>query len=360
MKSYSKLILLCVILLLAITPAGMAQQAKKYAVKSGYLKLELSGSTVGTREIWWDNYGLKTSEREKSTTTTKMLGIKSVEEKDVLHIIVNDKFWTVDYIENTGMKGTVPFMSDLLDVQNNMTEKEQEEFANQLLEDMGGKRLGTETLGGYKCDVVSLMGMKVWVYKGIGLKTEGKIMRIETKEMFSEFKPGISVSPSKFTPPDNVQYQDLRAQQEASGFGSFMDVFDDMDEEEEDEEATVPVKYPFAKFKKVMEGFSYEDMSNKGINSVDGIHAATFTKGYVNSLLIVATSRKNSDNEVDEGFEKFTHKNRTCYYGEIDDVDTEGTTLIVEYPLYDMYIVITAMPQMDKSTMLYISDKLKF
>lgn len=358
MKSYSKLILLCVILLLAITPAGMAQQAKKYAVKSGYLKLELSGSTVGTREIWWDNYGLKTSEREKSTTTTKMLGIKSVEEKDKLHIIVNDQFWTVDYIQNTGMKGIVPIMSDLIDNQNNMTEKEQEEYANQLLEEMGGKRLGTETLGGYICDVVSLMGMKVWVYKGIGLKTEGKIMRIETKEMFSDFKPGISVPPSKFSPPDNVNYQDLREKQRASGFGSFMDALDDMDDM--DEEETVPVKYPFAKFKKVMEGFTYEDMSNRGINSVDGIHAATFTKGYVNSLLIVATSRKNSDNEVDDDFEKFTHNKHICYYGEIDDEDTQGTTLIVEYPLYDMYIVITAMPQMDKSTMLNISDKLKF
>lgn len=354
--------LLCVILLLGVAATGMAQQAKKYAVKSGYLKLELSGSTAGTKEIWWDNYGQKTAEREKSTTTTKMFGIKNVEKKDALHIIVKDRFWTINYIENSGMKGIVPNFADALDVANGMTEKEQEEFANQLLEDMGGKRLGTETLGGYQCDVVSLMGTKVWVYKGAALKTEGKLMGIETKEMFSEFKPGTAVSASKFAPPANVKYQDISAQQEASGFGSLMEALGGMGdmEDEEDDEETVPVKYPFSKFKKAVEGFTYPGCSRVGVNSMEGIHAATYTKGFASSIMIVATSRKNSDHNVEEGFEKFTHNGRTCYYGEIDDEETEGTALVIEYPAYDMYIVITTMPDMDKKTMLSIADKLNF
>lgn len=348
---------LCIAIFSAITSA---QQAKRYAVKSGYLKLELSGSTVGIREIWWDNYGQKTAEHEKSTTTTKILGMKSIEEKDALTIIVNDQFWTINYIENTGMKGVVSNFADDINM-NSMSEKEQQEFANQLLEDLGGKRLGTETLGSYPCEVVSLVNTKVWVYKGIGLKTEGKLMGIETKEMYSDFKPGTAVAASKFTPPANIRFKDLSQEQKVSDFGSFLEALESMDEDDlEDDEETVPVKYPFEKFKKVVEGFTYPGYTRRGINTLDGVHAATFTKGLSSSIMIVATSRKNSDHNVEEGFEQFTHNGHTCYYGVINDEETEGTALVVEYPAYDMYIVITAMPDMDRKTMLSLADKLKF
>jgi hypothetical protein len=246
-----------------------------------------------------------------------------------------------------------------------MTEKEQEEYASQLLEGMGGQRLGTETLGGYKCEVISLMGIKSWIYSGIALKTEGKIMGIETKEMFSEFTPGKAVSASKFTPPANMSYDDLSAQQEASGYGNLMkamggmDEMDNMDDEEEDEQ-TVPVKYPFDKFKKAVENFSYPGFSRMGVYTMEGIHATTYTKGFASSIIIVASSRKNSDQKVEEGFEKFTNNGRTCYYGEIDNEETEGTALVLEYPAYDMFIVITVMPDIGRNNMLFIADQLKF
>lgn len=358
----AKATLLSIILLLAIVSASMAQHAKKYAIESGYLKLELSENTVGIREIWWDNYGQKTAELEQSTTTSKMLGIKNVEKKDMLHIIDNDKFWTINYMENTGIKGTVANFAEKLNMANSMTEKEQEELANQLLQDMGGHRLGTEILGGYKCEVVSLIGTKVWVCKGVALKTESRLMGIETKEMFSEFKPGAAISASKFSPPENIDYEDLSAQQAASGFGSLTEALGGLNdmEDEEDYEETVPVKYPFDKFKKAVEGFSYPGFTPMGINTMGGIHAASYTKGFVSSILIVATSRKNSDHNVEDGFEKFSCNGRTCYFGQMDNEETEGTALVIEYPAHDMFIVITAMPEIDKTKMLSIADQLKF
>jgi hypothetical protein len=355
-----KKILFTIFLTAMFTVLATAQQAKKYALKSGYLKLELSGSTVGTREIWWDNYGQKTAEREKSITTTKMLGMKNTEQKDALTIIVDNQFWTINYLDNSGLKGIVPNFADDMGM-NSMSEKEQEAFANQLLEDMGGKRLGTETLGGYICDVVSLMGTKVWVYKGAALKTEGNLMGIETKEMFTAFKPGTAVDASKFKAPANIKYKDVSEEQKASGFGSLMEALGGMDDEDlEDDEETIPVKYPFEKFKKAVENFTYPGFSCVGVNTMEGIHAATYIKGLGSSIMIVATSRKNSDQNVEQGFEKFTHNGRTCYYGKIDDEETEGTALVQEYPAYDMHIVITAMPDMDKKTMLSIAGKLKF
>ena len=41
-------------------------QLKKYAIKSGHIEYELTGSTTGTKTVWWDNYGDKLFEETKS------------------------------------------------------------------------------------------------------------------------------------------------------------------------------------------------------------------------------------------------------------------------------------------------------
>ncbi len=340
------------IFIICLTLSGYAQEAKKYAIKSGYLKLQLTGNTVGTKEIWWDDYGQKSAEHEKSTTTTKMFGMKSTEEKDMLTILVKDKYWVVDYTDNSGSTGTIPFYQDAQDFANGMTEQEQEEFSNEVLTQLGGQKVGTEVLNGYKCEVFTLMGSKSWAHKGLILKSEAKILGIANNEMFTEFKPNASVPSSKFTAPSGYDYEDLTAASQ-----NYWSAMGDYEDEDDYEDVTVPVKYPYEKFKNVIAGFSYPGYSCRGTNSMDGIHASTFLKGF-NSLMIVAESRQNAEEGEHDGFVAFSHNGHKCYYGEVEDED--GTALIVEYANYDMYVVIGAIPDLSKEELLKISDKLKF
>ena len=348
---------LIISILVVLTTTLNAQKAKRYAIKSGYLKLELSGNTVGTKEIWWDNYGTKCCELEKSTTTTKIFGMKSEEKSHTLTIIVADKYWVRDYIAETGSVGVVPGYQETQEYIGSMTEKEQQEFANNILESMGGKKLDNEMLDAYSCDVFTIMGAKSWMYKGIPIKTEAKVMGIVANEMFVDFKPDTPVPAITFVAPKDVEYENLASA--ANGMWGAMDMYNDgaFESDDEDDYDVVPVKYPMEKFKTVIDDFSHPGYACVGSNSMDGIHAATFMKG-LNALVVMATSRENAELEEYDAFEAFTVDGHKCYYGEIEDED--GTALIVEYPKYDMFISIVSMPDLPKNEMLSIEQKLKF
>ena len=344
-----------------------AQNVKTYAIESGYLKLELSGNTVGTKELWWDDYGQKTHELEKSTTTTKMFGIKDIEETHKLTIIVKDKFWTVDYTDNTGANGTVPYYNEGQEYVGNMSEEEQQEFADNLLEQMGGNKLGSEKVKAYDCDVIKIMGAKSWIYKGLILKSETKMLGIKANEMLSEFKPNSSVSASKFDAPKDVNYTNMRSasQQMEGGIGGLFEGLSEMEEEDEDfdDEPMVPVEYSFTKFKEVIADFSYVDYTCLGTNSIGGMHASSFMSG-MNSIMVAAQSKQNAEMDQSEAFEKFRHNGHTCYYGKMEDEEDggeqDGTALFIDYPAHDMYIMIVGMPDLSKAELLKISDKLDF
>lgn len=351
------------LLIIALAIIGLniqAQEAKTYAVKSGYIKYQLGGSTKGTKELWWDDYGRKTCETEKSTTTTKMFGIKNTEEKHSTTVIIKDKFWVADYIDNLGSKGTVPMYNEGQEIVGQMTEKEQEEFADEVLAGMGGKKIGTESLKGYQCDVIKLMGIKLWIYKGLILKSEGKILGIETNEMFVEFNPNSNVVASKFNPPSGVEYENLAKQSGAQGLLGAFGGLSDFEEEEDDSYEMVPVDYPYDKFKKVIADFNYKDYSCKGTNSIEGMHASTFMSG-MNSIMVMAQAKKNVEMDKSDAFVKFKHNGHTCYYGKLEDEeDDNGTALFVDYPSHDMYIMIVGMPELTKNELLDISNKLDF
>lgn len=340
--------------------SSQAQEVKTYAVKSGYVKYQLSGNTTGTKELWWDDYGRKTCETEKSTTTTKIFGMKNTDEKHSTTVIVKDKFWVADYINNKGSNGTVPMYNEGQEYFGDMTEKEQQEFADEVLAGMGGKKMGTEILDTYQCDVIKIMGIKSWLYKGLVLKTEGKIMGIEVNEMFVDFKPNTSVSSSNFNPPAGVEFENTAQQAGAQGFmGAFgaMGGFDEMEEEEDDYEIT-PVDYSFEKFSKIVKACTIEGYRCASVNTIDGAHMAIFRKG-LNTVVVTASSDKDME-EDDEfnSFDSFRHNGQACHYGVMEE--DNACVLIVEYPSDNMIISVMASPKKKKEEMSEISDKFDF
>jgi len=339
----------------------MAQEVKRYALKSGYIKLELTGNIEGTKELWWDDYGNKTCEIEKSTSTTKVFGISNTEETDMLIIVANGSYWSVDHITNKAFKGKIMGYDESHELVNSLSEAEREEAARQLMESMGGEDLGQEKIGNYNCDVYKVMGAKSWTYKGIALKSEAKILGIEYKEMFSEFKPGAKVAASQFTPPSNIDFEEID-DKAAQYWGEMSE--DDEDQEADDiddYEVGVPLSYSYDKFKEVMASFSPADYTSVGTHSLDGRYASTYMKGMMGiggTLMIAAESLQNMNKNELERFENFTHKGHKCHYGEVDE--DGGTALAVEYASHDMLIFIVALPDMTKNEMLELSEQLKF
>ncbi|MCG6188686.1 hypothetical protein [Maribellus maritimus] len=349
-----------IILILAIISLnGFAQEAKKYAIKSGYIKYELTGNTTRTKELWWDDFGQKSCELEKSKTTTKMFGIKNTEEKNMCTVLVKDKFWVADYIAGAGTSGTVAYYQEAQDYASDMTEQEQQEFADELLGQLGGKKLGTENLGSYSCDVIKLLGAKSWIYKGISLKNEAKILGVEANEKYVEFSPNAKVASSKFNPPAGVDYENISAKQQEHGFGGLMSAFGDMENMEDEDDNIIPVNYKFDEFKQVISNCELEGYKSFGAANSDGIYVATFMNG-IQTIAITLQADRNVDKDDAEykSFKRFNTNGHTCRYGKLTEED--GTALLVEYPSNGMILLIVAMPGMSREEMIKIEDKLQF
>ncbi|MEA1874979.1 MAG: hypothetical protein U9N51_11230 [Bacteroidota bacterium] len=186
-----------------------------YQIKSGYVKYELKGNAVGTKELWWGDYGAKTRTETQSTSTTKMFGITSETHTNKVEIKVGTSYWTVDLNNMTGQEGNTEGYVDY-SAYDEMTEAEKEAYAEAMLDSLGGEKLPSEMFLGCKCDVVTLWGSKVWTCKNVLLKSEAEIMGIKNYETATEFKKNIPVPASKFEKPEGIEFT-----QQANSFDMF-------------------------------------------------------------------------------------------------------------------------------------------
>lgn len=184
------------------------QDIDRYLVKSGYIEYELTGSTKGTKKIWWDNYGDKEREEIKSVSEVKMFGMVQKEEVHSINISVGDKFWHVNLLEGTGIKGTNQTYEADLDYTRDLTDAERKQLENDILNAFGGERLSPEKFLGKTCEVVQVMGAKSWIYKGIVLKSTANIMGIEVNETAIKFEENKAIPASKFEPPSDIEFSE--------------------------------------------------------------------------------------------------------------------------------------------------------
>lgn len=202
------LVLVCAILLLTMGVKAQEKEADIYLVKSGYVEYELSGSITGTRTIWWDNYGRWTREEEKSLTKMKVFGFTSEEETHTITVTKDDRFWTANMLEQTGMTGIEPVEDIQLEL-SEMDEEDKEELGRELFDALGGRELPPETFLGRKCQVLEVMGAKTYIYNNIPLKSSVDIMGIRADVTAKELRENITVPKSKFEPVSGIDYREM-------------------------------------------------------------------------------------------------------------------------------------------------------
>ncbi len=180
-------------------------EVDRYMVKSGYIEYELTGSTKGTKKIWWDDYGDKERIETKSSSEVKIFGMVQKEEVHSIHISNGNKYWHVNLLDNSGVKGTEEYYEPV-EITEDMSDAEKKQFEEDMLKAIGGERLPPEIFFGYTCEVMEAMGAKVWVYKGITLKSTAKIMGVVVNETATKFDTEIKITESKFKPPTDIEF----------------------------------------------------------------------------------------------------------------------------------------------------------
>ncbi len=188
-------------LLLIISVVISAQDFKRYQFKSGKVKYKTSGSMKGTETMYFDNYGML--ELKETKATLEMMGIKQVTDA---RTIMNGKWvYTIDNNSGKANKVENPLYSMFPEGGN------LEKVGEEMMKNMGGKKIGSETLLGKKCDIWEIQKLmsKVWVWKSIPIKSEVNMMGMNITQIATSVEVDIKISADKFKIPEGVEFKDM-------------------------------------------------------------------------------------------------------------------------------------------------------
>ena len=185
---------------LLFTTASLLADAKRYEVKSGIIEYQItqSGNMMGvvtqgkgsakTLFKEWGNIEVHTEETETTT-----MGMQSRDK--MMTKIDNGKVFVVDFDQQVIYQYTPEMLV-------NSKHKELAKTAKEMLASMGAKKIGEEKLQGYKCEVWEMMQVKLWLHKGIMLKSEANIMGMKHTTVATKIDLDTSVSDNELKLPD--------------------------------------------------------------------------------------------------------------------------------------------------------------
>jgi hypothetical protein len=209
-----KALTLSLSLLIALISGNATAQnkLKRYDVKSGIVEYvtttsgKVMGSTItgsGTEKLSFKDWGaleLKETELDQ-TTTMKIFGKGKTEttHEHAINKLDNGESFSVDFDNQKIYLGRDMAM-DMS--QTFQPEGDAGEVGKNMVESMGGKKVGDEEYLGYNCEVWELMGGKQWNYKGVMLKMEMTALGIKTVTRATNIRWNVSVPDANFKLPD--------------------------------------------------------------------------------------------------------------------------------------------------------------
>ena len=154
--------------------ASLFAQTNRYDVKSAIVEYEIAGSgevmgnkasLSGTSKLYFKNFGELELSEEKIVQSAN----GDEEEEHNITKIVGNKIYNVDF-------------NDKVTYQQEMVFDEENPFLNlknsDTLISMGAKKIGSESVLGYKCDIWQLGEDKIWIYNTVPLKFISKSLGV--------------------------------------------------------------------------------------------------------------------------------------------------------------------------------------
>lgn len=185
-----------VVLLLFTFTALLYAKNERYEIRSGIVKYNTTttgksyGMDIGSkgeRTLYFKDWG--SLELRDETISQNMMG--GVKKTHSLTKIENGSSYSVDFDNRVIIK------ADLEKLVN-----KDETINKDILKANNAKKIGTGKVLGYRCDIWSMAGSKVWIYKGVVLKTQTTAMGIKSVENAVSAKFNVSIPNDKFRLPD--------------------------------------------------------------------------------------------------------------------------------------------------------------
>lgn len=181
------------------TVTTLNAEIKRYEIKSGIIEYVISGSmnmmgmqskTEGTGKMLFKEWGNVELHYEEKTTSV----MGRIEKQKELTKMENGKFYAVDYDEKVIITHSPEMLKD---AKYNNIQKGKE-----MMKQMGGKKVGEEKVLGYKCEIWEFMQSKIWMHKGVLLKSESNIMGTKHTTEARSVKFNVKISDEDLKLPD--------------------------------------------------------------------------------------------------------------------------------------------------------------
>lgn len=181
-------------------PAASVNQYKRYSVKSAVIEYALSGIQTGTETVYIDDYG----KREARYTQADMNVMGQTMKSNRLTLLDEDWIYAIDLDKKSGAKIKNPMFESL---RASAPDGDYSQVSLDLMQKMGGQKIGTEEIAGKTCDVWEMKDMetKSWLWNVIPLKTESKMGELQMSTVATKVDEGVPVADEKFKIPADVQ-----------------------------------------------------------------------------------------------------------------------------------------------------------
>ena len=168
---------------------------RKYPFESAIVTYKLEGSKEGEKIVYMDMGGYKIAEYE----TIKKKRNKT--EKNTTMLIGADMI-SIDYENKSAVKMHNPMAYLLAD-----PDRDWQKTGERMLVNMGYKIVGNETIEGKDCAIWKKGSQKLWLWKGITLKSEDRIGGKKTIETAVDIKTDVDVDDKYFEVPEGFELQ---------------------------------------------------------------------------------------------------------------------------------------------------------
>ncbi len=198
------MVILAAILGVGVVSAAVAEDMHLFDIKSGKVTYTISGSanmmgmqmqSKGKKRLIFDKYGARNLTETVKIEKRSGMGGNKTTKTHTMTLMDGKTIYVADFKQKT--------ISKMENVAASMLGKgDMKQKGLAMMKKMGGKKVGTDKVLGYTCDVWELMGTKQCIYKGVTLKVESNVMGVVSKEIATDAEFGISLSDSDFKLPD--------------------------------------------------------------------------------------------------------------------------------------------------------------
>ena len=198
------------VLFFSMNTFAQKENYKVFPFKNGVIEYKQEGNAKGTHTKYIEGYGYKQADFTETETT--VFGFTNKEKSGT--ILIGPKVYALNYKTKTASVGNNPVYESYAKSNGSDYDK----LGRDAMASLGfSNTTKTEKIAGKKCEIWKGSLGRIWVWKGLALKSETTVLGISIIETAVNIKINTSVNSKVFEVPKEFEVEDVQLPDSADG-----------------------------------------------------------------------------------------------------------------------------------------------